>query len=178
VSLTSLAQLLDLPVVSARVAAGRLEKKNVLSRVGPGLYANHMADPSLEQLASLLGPPSYLSLEWALAYHGISTQKPSEATCVTLGRPRRIQITLGTLSYFHLSKSLFFGFRKETVRPGIETWVAEPEKALLDWIYLRRRAGEAIALDELDHRPLRPAILKRYQQVFPSFVQKILTEEA
>ena len=32
----------------------------------------------------------------------------------------------------------------DSVRPGIEAWIAEPEKALLDWIYLRRRAGESI----------------------------------
>src|SRR5205814_1695286 len=84
VSLSSLAQLLELPVTSARIAARRLEKKGVVSRVGPGLYANLLAEPSLEQLAGLLWPPSYLSLEWALAFHGLSTQRPSEATCVTL----------------------------------------------------------------------------------------------
>jgi predicted transcriptional regulator of viral defense system len=173
-SLSSLAQLLDLPLPSARVAAKRLEKKNVLSHVGPALYANLLADPSLEQLASLLWAPSYLSLEWALAYHGLSTQKPSLATCVTLHRPRRVKTVLGTLHYSHLSKSLFFGFRKETIRPGVETWVAEPEKALLDWIYLRRRSGEPVALDEIDVRPLRPALLKRYQKAFPAFVQAVV----
>jgi len=132
-----------------------------------------LAAPSLEQMATLLWTPSYLSLEWALAYHGISTQKPSEATCVTLQRPRRVKTALGTASYFHLSKPLFFGFRKEAVRPGVEAWVAEPEKALLDSIYLRRRAGEPIALDELNLRLLRPATFKRYQKAFPPFIQRI-----
>ena len=149
-SLSSLSQLLGLSVPSTRLAARRLEKKGVLSRVGPGLYANRLAEPSLEQLAGLMWVPSYLSLEWALAYHGLSAQKPSEATCVTLHRPRRVDTVLGTVSYSHLSKSLFFGFRKEPVRAGVEAWVAEPEKALLDWIYLRCRSGEPIAFDELD----------------------------
>jgi predicted transcriptional regulator of viral defense system len=174
VSLSSLAQLLELPLPSARIAARRLEKKGVLTRVGPGLYANHLADPSLEQLAGLLWPPSYLSLEWAMAYHGVSTQKPSEATCVTLQRPRRVQTALGILSYFHLSRPLFFGFKKEKVHAGIEAWVAEPEKALLDWVYLRRRAGEPVALDEIDRRLLRPTVLKRYQQAFPGWTGRVL----
>lgn len=172
-SLSSLAQLLELPLTSARVAARRLEKKGILSHVGPALYANHLADPSVEQLAGLLWPPSYLSLEWALAYHGLSTQRPSEATCITLQRPRRMQTRLGTLSYFHVSKPLFFGFRKEKVRAGTEAWVAEPEKALLDWIYLRRRAGIPVTLDEIDHRLVRPTVLKRYQQAFPDWTRRI-----
>ena len=171
-SLSSLSHLLGLPLQSTRIAARRLEKKGALARVGPGLYANLLADPTLEQLAGLLWAPSYLSLEWALAHHGLSAQKPSEATCVTLHRPRRVQTALGTLSYFHVSKPLFFGFRKETIRPGVETWVAEPEKAFLDWIYLRRRAGEPIALDEFDLRILRPKILRRYQKAFPPFVRR------
>ena len=175
-SLSSLSQLLGLPIVSARVAARRLEKKGVLARVGPGLYANRLAEPTLEQLAGLLWPPSYLSLEWALAYHGLSAQKPHEATSVTLGRPRRLQTVLGTLSYAHLSKALFFGFRKETVQPRVEAWVAEPEKALLDWIYLRRLAGEPIALDEIQTGRLRRGRLRRYGQRFPAFVRRLVAE--
>src|SRR5690242_2623530 len=89
VSLSSLSQLLNLPVKSARVAARRLEQKKILTRVGPGFYANLLAEPSVEQLASLLWRPSYISLEWALAFHGISQQRPREITCITLQRPRR-----------------------------------------------------------------------------------------
>jgi predicted transcriptional regulator of viral defense system len=173
-SLSSLAHLLDLPLRSARVIARRLEHKNVLRRVGPGLYANLLADPSLEQLAALLWAPAYLSMEWALHYHGISYQKPAEATCITLGRPRRVQTDWGTLSYFHLSKTLFFGFRKEMVRPGLESWVAEPEKALLDWVYLRRRAGEPISFDELHLKTLRSDVLMRYESAFPASVRRSL----
>ena len=57
-SLTSLAHLLGLELPSTRLAALRLEKKGILSRVGPGLYANLLAETSLEQLASLLWSPS------------------------------------------------------------------------------------------------------------------------
>lgn len=170
-SLSTLSQLLELPLASARVAARRLEKRGILSRVGPALYANLLAEPSLEQLAVLLWPPSYISLEWALAYHGVITQKPHEMTCVTLQRPRRVRTALGTLSYCHLSKALFFGFRKVSLRPDVQTWLADPEKALLDWIYLRRRAGEAISLEEIDPRACRPRRLARYARLFPTFVQ-------
>lgn len=177
-SLSSVAQLLDLPVATARVTARRLEKKGVLARVGPALYANRLAHPTLEQLAGRLWPPSYLSLEWALAHHGLSTQKPYEATCVTLQRPRRVQTFLGTLRYFHLSRPLFFGYRKEKLPLGVETWIAEPEKALLDWIYLRRRAGDPIALDEIQWEACRRHVLQRYARGFPPFVQAIVDQKA
>ena len=94
---------------------------------------------------------------------------------MTLQRPRRVRTVLGSLSYAHLSKPLFFGFRKETVRPGVEAWVAEPEKALLDWVYLRRKSGEPIAFDEIDFSRLDPEILKTYSRKFPVTVQKELT---
>jgi predicted transcriptional regulator of viral defense system len=175
-TLSSLAHLLELPIASARVAANRLEKKNVLRRVGPALYANLLAEPSIEQLAGLLWQPAYLSLEWALAWHGVSLQRPHDATCVTLGRPRRVISALGALSYFHVSKPLFFGYQKERVRAGVETWIAEPEKALLDWIYLRRRAGEFIALDEMNTKKLDPAKIEKYAVPFPSSVKKVIND--
>ncbi len=178
ISLSSLVHLLDLPLASARVAAKRLEAKQILTRVGPGLYANLLAEPSVEQLASLLWRPSYISLEWALAFHGISQQKPAEVTCVTLHRPRRQATALGTLSYAHVSRSLYFGFKKETVRGNQQAYVAEPEKALLDWIYLRRQNAVPIALDELDLRHLRPDVLKQFQKPFPQSVQRVVEQAA
>ena len=93
---------------------------------------------------------------------------------MTLERPGRVRTVLGVLSYSHVSRPLFFGFRKEKLPQGAEAWVAEPEKALLDWIYLRRRAGEPIALDEIDLRPCRRTILERNARAFPPFVQAIV----
>lgn len=78
------------------------------------------------------------------------------------------------LELFPPFQAAFFGFKKQKIRAGIEAWVAEPEKALLDWVYLRRRAGEPVALDEIDWHLLRPAVLKSYLKAFPAWTGRLV----
>lgn len=173
-SLTSLARLFEISVPSARVVAKRYERKAVLRRVGPELWANLLGDPSREQLAGLLHPPGYLSCEFALLRSGAITQIPRELIVVTTGRPRRVSTPWGPLRYQHVAPERFFGFDVQRLETGAQTWVAEPEKALVDWVYLGGRAGEGPALDEVDFRRLDRKKLRRYAAAFPPQVARLL----
>lgn len=168
-TLTSLARLFGVSVASARVVGRRYEKKGLLRRVGPGLYANLLAKPSREQLATLLSPPSYLSFEYVLQRSGVSTQAPAELACVTRGRSRRVKTPWGSLQYHHFGPERFFGFRKEDVEGG-QAWVAEPEKALLDWLYMGLLSGRRPQVDEFDLDRLDPKKLRAYARKFPPAV--------
>lgn len=167
-TLTSLAALLGLPVQSARVAARRLEKRGLLTRVGPALYANRLGKPTLEALAARLWPPSYLSFEWALRRHGVSTQVPAEPACVTTRRGRLARTPWGTVRYHRFPPALFTGFAEESVAGGAPAWVAVPEKAALDTLYLRLLRGEPAETDEWDLRRLDPAALGRLLPLYPA----------
>jgi len=74
-------------------------------------------------------------------------------TCVTTGFPRKFRSASVRIVYRHISKNLFWGFEEKRTRRGSYK-IAEPEKALLDWVYLQRQEGLPVALDELSLKPI------------------------
>jgi hypothetical protein len=61
------------------------------------------------------------------------------------------------------------GFEEKTTRYN-KYLVAEPEKALLDWIYLTRQEGLPTPLDEINLPFLNPGKLRAYAEKFPKTV--------
>lgn len=88
-------------------------------------------------LASVLKSPSYLSLEKALECHGLIPEAVPTFTSVTTKRPGTFKTPVGNFDYKHIQASLFWGYEAVTVA-GQTAFIATPEKAVLDLIYLRR----------------------------------------
>lgn len=170
-TITSLAKLTGLKESAVRQACWRNQQAGLVERVGPGLYANRLKSPRGEHLAVILFPPAYLSLDWALSYHGITQQAIPTLTCVTTGRPRRVKTFLGAISYVHITPRLFFGFEKTRLPNGTETILAHPEKAFLDWIYFRQLRGQGLPWDEIDLSGLGGSRLRSFAARFPPSVQ-------
>jgi predicted transcriptional regulator of viral defense system len=151
---------LDRPVFATREAAalwrgaqtsasrrlGKLEEAGLVRRIRRGLWA---LDPEIEP--RVVGPyltaplPSYISLFSALAEHGMIEQIPRQISLVSLARPRRIVTSLGVYAVHQLASELFGGFAG-TERSG---YLARPEKALFDLVYVRAAAGSRAYLPEL-----------------------------
>jgi hypothetical protein len=74
-----------------------------------------------------------------------------------------------------LSNNLFWGFQEKRTRYGKYN-LAEPEKALLDWVYLHRQEGSTINTDELDVQALDRSKLLRYAAQFPLPVKQQIVE--
>lgn len=127
------ASLLETSPANASTLLARLGKHGLVVRIKRGLWAL----PGTDLLAitpHLTAPlPSYISLQSALYFHGMISQIPDVAFCVSLARTRRYPSPLGTVSVHHLPGALFFGF--ESSRDG-SFQIATPEKALLDFLYL------------------------------------------
>lgn len=140
-----------------RVALGRLARKGVVQRICRGYYANPFNLPSLEEISACIYQPSYVSLESALSRHGILSQIPYALTCVTTRLPWRLSTSFGRIEYHQLKKSFFFGFSRQE-----GYWLAEPEKALVDLIYLDKRTRTQGGLSELHLESLRIKKLKAY----------------
>jgi len=132
-----------LPVISMRRAIQRLIQRGLLLKLGKELYANPFASPSLEEVAGVLYPPSYISLESALLMHGISEQIPQILTCVSTNKTKTFCTALGEIAYSHVKRELFFGYDIKDRFP-----LAWPEKAALDFVYIQRMNGLTPALDE------------------------------
>ena len=142
---------------SLRVSLTRLGEGNVIRRISRGYYANPFRQPDLETISCELCKPSYVSLESALARHGILSQLSTVLTCVTTQLPRELKTSFGTIQYRQIKRELFFGFGK------VDRWfLAEPEKAVLDLFYLNKKNLSPTRTDEWDVSLLKNGKLRQY----------------
>jgi hypothetical protein len=113
-------------------------------------------------VANELYKPSYLTGVWALSYYGLIPGKAMIFTSAVTRVPRSFDNSLGTFQYFHLKREYFFGLSSRTIGAE-EIWLAEPEKALIDFWYLNagRWTVERMAemrfqgFDQVDRERLR-----------------------
>jgi predicted transcriptional regulator of viral defense system len=147
----------------------RLVSQGVLTRMRRGIYrvSIRSADPTV--LANLLYRPSYLSFESALARHGILSQIPYTVTLATTRRSKKATLEGTAIEYRQLRADLFFGHR---IDKGLD--IAEPEKALLDALYLMKRGRLSLPLGELDLSGLSARKLKAHGARFPAYVRSAL----
>jgi predicted transcriptional regulator of viral defense system len=166
---------LNLPTGSVSKALSRLEKRGLINRVAEGVYLNKLVrDHSATDFISVLKPDSYVSLESALNHWGLSTQSPTALTCVTTGKPKEYRTPNFAITFRTISKRLFWGFVENQTRYS-KYRLAEPEKALLDWIYLSLQAGLTPSLDEIDFKPVNKQKLIKYADKYPGTVRNVLT---
>jgi predicted transcriptional regulator of viral defense system len=166
-----LARRYGLSDVVVRNALRRQEKRGLIEHVSNKIYVNKLVlDFSQRELVNILRPDSYISLESALAEWGISTQVPWGLTCVTPGRPKTFESPSVRIIYRRISKKLYWGFKENVTRYGSYR-IAEPEKALLDWIYLSLQEGLPVALDELEFQRLDAGKILGYSEQFPKTVR-------
>src|SRR5271155_364253 len=162
-------------------ALARQERRELVEHVGNKIYYNWLAlDGSTRDLVNVLRENAYVSLESGLREYGISTQSPRTLTCVTTEHSKEFRARTIAISYRSISPRLYWGFVRKTTRYG-SYLIAEPEKAILDWIYLGLQNGVAPALDELDFTNVSgPKLLEYarrfsssvYQHVLPALVER------
>ena len=171
-----LARELNTSEVAVGNALRRQEERGLVEHLGKKIFINRLVpDYSGRELINTLRPESYLSLETVLRDSGISTQSPTILTCVTPGRPGEFRAKSVSISFRRISKNLSWGFQEKRTRYGRYN-IAEPEKALLDWVYLRRQEGSTINTDELDLQRLDRGRLLQYAAKFPIPVKQQITE--
>lgn len=159
--MADLIKLSGLPYLSCRVTAHRLVKKGLLVKLGKEFFGSVLVPFSSEEAICQSYLPSYLSCETVLSRHGVIDQMPYVYTAVTTRRSKKATAGKAEVSYEHLRKNLFWGYVSEG-----EAFIAELEKALLDWIYLRKK----VALDEVHWEEINLEKLKSYSKKFPKEV--------
>ncbi|OGP61657.1 MAG: hypothetical protein A2V65_04215 [Deltaproteobacteria bacterium RBG_13_49_15] len=124
-----------------------LLKSGTIIRVKKGLYAFGEAyrrmPVSREILANLIYGPSYISLDYALQYHGMIPEHVETVTSVTSGRSRSFNTPFGIFIYRRISVSAFqIGMDRVSLDHDKSFLIATPEKALADKLVSER--GTAI----------------------------------
>lgn len=176
-SLADLSQLTGEDKSSLYVQLNRVVKAGLVKRVAYRWYENPFAHPTLEEISMILRYPSYLSMEYALSKQGILSQAVYTLTLVTTKLPYTYKTEGVTYEYHQIHKNLFWGYKEEGV-----VKVAEPEKALLDFIYIRyaknRDMSDAMVkslFDDMDVGEFDFKKLHTYSKKFSPKTRKILT---
>jgi predicted transcriptional regulator of viral defense system len=133
--------------LSRWTASGRLHQ---LRR---GLYAlappYEKVRPHPFLVANRLVGGSYVSLQSALAHYNLIPEYVAVTTSVTTARPGRWETPLGVYAFRHIKPDLFYGYRRVDVGTGQRAFIASPEKALLDLVYLQPEGDTPPYLREL-----------------------------
>ena len=79
---------------------------------------------------------SYVSLQSALAYYGMIPEHVPVTTSVTTSRPAHWETPLGVFDFRHIQIDFFDGNRLVDLGEKQRAFIATPEKALLDLVYL------------------------------------------
>lgn len=157
-------------------ALRRYESQGLVERVSTKIYINHFNQQfSPQDIVNVLRPRSYISLESALVERGVISQNPSALICVTPGYPKSFRSKSVSIVYRKVSPELYWGYEEKATRYN-KYLIAEPEKALLDWIYLNRQEGLPTPLDELHLQFLNLAKLRDYAQRFPRTVNETVRD--
>ncbi len=104
--------------------------------VGPPLRSTPICLPLL---ANQLYGPSYVSLDFALAWHGLISEGVAEITSVTPKQSKQLSNGLGRFSYRHLPQNYYaVGQELGQTSDGLSFLIASPAKALADRLVLNR----------------------------------------
>jgi len=120
---------------SAKVRLFRMKGKGRIVEIHRNSYTM-FRDPLI--VASRIVWPSYISLWYALSYHGMTSQVPHGIAVVTTrGTFRKKLDFLGTtITFIRVPASFLFGYDRIIVG-GHEVFMAYPEKAIVDAVHLK-----------------------------------------
>ena len=121
----------------------RLLAGGIIIRIKKGLYcfedALRRRPVSREYVANLIYGPSYVSLEYAMCYHGLIPEQVHTVTSVTSKRSRGFDTPLGEFSYRMLSKDRYAVGQILNSTEETAFMIATPEKALIDKVWTDSR---------------------------------------
>ena len=150
--------------VAATFLVHRYTKKGFTKRLKRGLYTLYDTSVPDIYLANKLYEPSYVSLEFALAFHRVIPETVYEITSVTTKSTRQFNALGKTFSYHRIKKEAFTGYIVYRQR-DTSTLIADPEKAFVDLTYLRLRKNKKL-LGRFDKKKINPAKALRYAKLF------------
>ena len=112
-----------------KVFLSRVRKNNLLQFIERGKYCK--LDTSEFEVASNILFPSYISFLSALSIQGLTDQIPVEISLVALKQRSSFFFKNYRITFSTFPKKLFFGYTRRD-----NMYIADPEKAILDSLYL------------------------------------------
>jgi predicted transcriptional regulator of viral defense system len=135
-NINTFANIIDKDKTYAKMHLNRLKNRGIVKQIQRNVYTVQ-EDPLV--ISSRIVWPSYISLWAAFRYHNLTEQIPSKISVITTRSKSRenIQMMNTVISFEKIKTAWFFGFSKIKIQ-GFEVFIAEPEKALIDAILLKK----------------------------------------
>jgi len=172
-----IARTLGITTQSAKVTVNRYIKQGLLIRVKRNMYMlrEKWLNLNREQkfiLANIIQVPSYISLMSALDYYEITTQMQRDyIESIAVKRTKEVEIEQSFFNYTKIDTDLYFGFSR--IR-GF--FIATPEKALLDAVYLMSFGRYSFDIASIDFSKLKAEKIDFIIQSFPLRTQNLLNK--
>lgn len=166
-TLTDLKKFYSSSRVNLQVLLSVWAKKGLIYHLGQGFYSFNLAGIDYLSLANAIDVHSYISFEYALYYHNLIDQVPQVITCATKKRSRQIKMINWIFEYTHLKEELFFDYDLKN-----RIYIASPEKALADLLYLICRGKRSVDLVALEKEKIKQKELRKILKRFPRYVTK------
>ena len=149
--------------LSRWVAAGKIIqlRRGLYALAAP--YRKATAHPFL--IANRMQRGSYVSLQSALGYYDMIPEAVPTVTSVTTGRPAVYHTPLGTFLFRHIQMGWFRSYTRLDLGNQQTAFIATPEKALLDLVYLTPGGATREYLEELRLQSLDQLSLDKLSQL-------------
>jgi len=129
----------------------RWQDKRLVIKLRRGMYILNKNDrkinPSNQFIANQLYAPSYVSMEYALGFYGLIPERVVEVTSVTSRKTAQFKNELGVFTYQHIKPAGLRGFKALKDESGPLFFIAEPEKAVVDFLYLNLAKFKPLDMD-------------------------------
>ena len=117
---------------------GNWQEKNYIQKIRNSWYRlteNSLKTDTLFFTSNHIYTPSYISQESALSYYGFIPESVFKLTAISTLKTQVFDTSIGYFSYQNVKPNLFFGY---VLVPfdGFRYKIADPQKTLLDFLYL------------------------------------------
>lgn len=153
------------------------QKDGKVRKLKKGIYTlnddDRRAPLTAFAISNVLYPPSYISMESALAFWGLIPERVAQVVALTPRKTALFKNFYGLFRYRNIKKNLFFGFVSVKDEAGLPVIIATPEKTILDKIYFDPsfRTDEEYFLENLrlqNYERLSKKRLKKFAKQFSS----------
>jgi predicted transcriptional regulator of viral defense system len=130
----------------------RWTNQNLLIKLRNGYYSfpEYLHQPDFVFFVSnRIYRPSYISLHTALAFYGMIPEAVVQISAVSTLKKSAFENAFGAFSYQQIAPDLLFGYDVKPFSNGSTLLFAQPEKALLDLLYLYPFYNTSQELEEL-----------------------------
>lgn len=121
--------------------------------------------PSLFQVGNKLYAPSYISFDTAMSFHHIIPETIYTVTCATTGITREFIANGVSYKYHRIKPRAFTGYKPIKYDNQI-ILMAEPEKAIADYLYYVDIGKRGLHYERMDLKKIKKNKLRGYIKIF------------